>query len=85
MLCAYEPADLAEAELLKQVLWAQHIRCHISGQYLQGAMGELPVHGLLGLWVHPDDLGLAHEVIDSWQKAEPMVSEDDEQACEPPF
>ncbi|MFN3580018.1 MAG: DUF2007 domain-containing protein [Pseudomonas sp.] len=77
MLCAYHPMDLSEAQLLKQLLDQHHIACHISGQYLQGAVGELPAMGLLGLWVSPEDLGLARELIRDWQQATPIFPDMD--------
>ncbi|AQZ94957.1 DUF2007 domain-containing protein [Halopseudomonas phragmitis] len=83
MLCAYNPRDLIEAELLKQLLSSHHIRCHLTGQYLQGAVGELPAHDLLGLWVEPADLGLARELINDWQHATPLDDEFDDPESEP--
>ncbi|PKM31807.1 MAG: hypothetical protein CVV07_01485 [Gammaproteobacteria bacterium HGW-Gammaproteobacteria-11] len=73
MLCAYHPQDLAEAELLRYMLTDHRINCHISGQYLQGAMGELPALDLLGLWVAAEDLGLARQLIQSWLEATPIL------------
>lgn len=77
MLCAYRPRDMSEAQLLRQVLTDHHINCHISGEYLQGGMGELPALDLLGLWVDPADLGLARELIHDWQQATPIMPEMD--------
>ncbi|TVP87987.1 MAG: DUF2007 domain-containing protein [Pseudomonadaceae bacterium] len=78
MLCAYHPRDMIEGELLRQMLAEQHVPCHLSGQYLQGAIGELPVHDLLGLWVQPEDLGLARELIRDYQSATPIFPEEQE-------
>ena len=83
MLCIYQPADMGEGELLRQILAERHIHCHLSGQYLQGAMGELPAHGLLGLWVPAEDADLARELIHSWQQAEPMMPDSDEPEQQP--
>ena len=47
----YEPADLLEAELLLAMLASEGVTAHLSGRHLLGAMGELPVSGLLGLQV----------------------------------
>lgn len=78
MLCAYKPQDMSEAHLLQQVLTDHHINCHLSGEYLQGGMGELPAMDLLGLWVAPEDLGLARELIEDWQQATPIMPEMDD-------
>lgn len=77
MLCAYHPLDMAEAQLLEHLLNDHHIGCHLSGQYLQGAVGELPALGLLGIWVAAEDLGLARELISDWQKATPIMPDMD--------
>tara|TARA_R110000796_G_scaffold63377_17_gene146820 strand:- start:32870 stop:33121 length:252 start_codon:yes stop_codon:yes gene_type:complete len=73
MLCAYHPQDMSEAQLISQLLKDHHIGCHVSGQYLQGAMGELPALDLLGVWVAAEDLGLARELIADWQQATPIM------------
>lgn len=78
MLCAYKPQDMSEAHLLRQLLADHHINCYLSGEYLQGGMGELPAMDLLGLWVAPEDLGLARELIGDWQQATPIMSEMDD-------
>ncbi|WP_394241687.1 DUF2007 domain-containing protein [Halopseudomonas laoshanensis] len=77
MLCAYQPLDMAEAQLLQHLLKDHHIGCYLSGQYLQGAMGELPALDLLGIWVAAEDLGLARELISDWQTATPIMPDMD--------
>ncbi|MFO7705281.1 MAG: DUF2007 domain-containing protein [Halopseudomonas sp.] len=77
MLCAYHPQDMVEAQLLSHLLEEHHIGCHVSGQYLQGAVGELPALDLLGIWVAPEDLGLARELINDWQHATPIMPDMD--------
>lgn len=83
MLCIYQPADLTEGELLRHILMERHIHCHLSGQYLQGAIGELPAHGLLGIWVPAEDADLARELISSWQQAEPVMPQSDDPDQQP--
>ncbi|WP_373184996.1 DUF2007 domain-containing protein [Halopseudomonas sp.] len=78
MLCAYRPGDMSEAQLLRQLLTDHNINCHISGEYLQGGIGELPAADLLGLWVPAEDLGLARELINDWQQATPLMPEMDD-------
>lgn len=78
MLLAYRPQDMAEAQLLKQLLTDHRITCHLSGEYLQGGVGELPAMDLLGLWVPAQDLGLARELISDWQQAIPLMPEMDD-------
>ena len=47
----YEPQDLLEAELLCAMLGSEGVEVHLVGRDLLGAVGELPVGGLLGLLV----------------------------------
>ena len=62
-----------EAQCLKDFLEGRRIPCFIGGQYLSGAVGELPAVGLLGLYVDDIDAGLARELIRSYLKATPIV------------
>ncbi|UJJ30948.1 putative signal transducing protein [Halopseudomonas maritima] len=80
----YSPADLAEANLLSGMLAAHHIRSHISGGYLQGAIGDLPVHDLLGLWVEDDDLLRSQQLIHDYLSASPLNDEDEWQGAGEP-
>ncbi len=61
-----------EAECLRDLLISHHIHCHTGGTYLQGAIGELPAHDLLGLYVDIADANRAREIIDDWIKAKPI-------------
>ena len=54
----YEPESLLEAELLIGMLRSEGIQAHLSGRDLMGAVGELPMQGLLGLAV-PDAQAMA--------------------------
>ncbi|WP_321348245.1 DUF2007 domain-containing protein [Halopseudomonas oceani] len=76
MQCIYRPADMAEATLLAGVLADHHIRCHVSGGYLQGAIGDLPVHDLLGLWVVDEDSTRSLELIHAYLSASPVGDDD---------
>jgi hypothetical protein len=76
MQCVYRPADLAEAIVLKSMLADHNIDCHISGQYLQGAAGDLPVHDLLGLWLSDNDVGHSSQLINDYLNASPCTEDD---------
>jgi|TARA_R110001606_G_scaffold399282_1_gene583583 hypothetical protein len=69
---------MSEAHLLRQMLNDHQVTCHLSGEYLQGGIGELPAMDLLGLWVTAQDLGLARELIHAWQQATPIMPEMDD-------
>jgi hypothetical protein len=71
----YEPADLMEAELLVVMLASEGVSAHISGRHLLGAMGELPVSGLLGLQVDDVQAERAQQLITGYNAAQPLAGE----------
>lgn len=68
----YEPADLLEAELLLAMLASEGVTAHLSGRHLLGAMGELPVSGLLGLQVDNEQVERARLLITAYNAAQPL-------------
>ncbi|WP_435606050.1 DUF2007 domain-containing protein [Pseudomonas knackmussii] len=74
----YEPADLAEAELLSGVLASEGITCHLGGRHLLGGIGELPMHGLLHLWVEDADAQRARGLIEAYNAAQPLPGPPDD-------
>lgn len=68
----YEPADLAEAELLVGMLASEGVDCHLGGRHLLGGIGELPMHGLLHLWVEDADALRARGLIEAYNAAQPL-------------
>ncbi|WP_443190315.1 putative signal transducing protein [Pseudomonas indica] len=74
----YEPADLLEAELLQGMLASEGIEAHLAGRHLLGAVGELPVSGLLGLLVEDSDAERARQLIAAYNAALPLPGEEPE-------
>ncbi|SDH65470.1 putative signal transducing protein [Pseudomonas panipatensis] len=72
MLRVYEPADLIEGELLAAMLASEGIVAHLGGRHLLGAVGELPMQGLLQLWVGDADAQRARSLIDAYNAAQPL-------------
>lgn len=68
----YEPQDLLEAHMLVGMLASEGILASIQGEHLLGAMGELPALGLLALFVPAAELQRARELIDEYNRAEPI-------------
>jgi len=58
-----------EAHMIKGLLESEGIAANILGEYLQGAMGELPAHGLIRVVVNEEDFQLATDIIDDWRIA----------------
>ncbi|HEY0289980.1 MAG TPA: DUF2007 domain-containing protein [Pseudomonas sp.] len=65
----YEPENLMEGELLQGMLASEGIQAHITGRHLLGAIGELPVFGLLGLSVDDDLADRARQLITEYNGA----------------
>ncbi|MGY0218779.1 putative signal transducing protein [Endozoicomonadaceae bacterium StTr2] len=76
MIPVYKPADMVEAQCLKDMLEHRKIRCHIQGEYLLGGVGELPASGLLELFCLPEDAELARELIQDYLTATPVAETD---------
>lgn len=74
----YEPRDLLEAEMLVGMLGAEGIECHLLGAHLMGALGELPVAGLLALVVADEEAERARQLIAAYNGAEPMPGDEPE-------
>lgn len=74
----YEPQDLLEAELLQGMLASEGVAAHLTGRDLVGAIGELPVCGLLGLLVEDDQAERACRLIAEYNAAQPLSGEEPE-------
>ncbi len=77
MIKIYNPLNPLEAECLRDMLTSHHIHSHIGGTFLQGAVGELPAHDLIGLYTDVADADRAKELIDAWLKAYPVDKEEE--------
>lgn len=74
----YEPQDLMEAELLISMLASEGIEAHVTGGHLLGAVGELPVMGLLGLLVPNQQAEHARGLIAAYNAAQPLPGDEPE-------
>ncbi|KRW58604.1 putative signal transducing protein [Pseudomonas sp. TTU2014-080ASC] len=72
----YEPQNLMEAELLQGMLASEGVETYVSGQHLLGAVGELPVSGLLGLMVDDEDVSRARALIAAYNAAQPLPDDE---------
>ena len=55
MKCVYEASDVLEAHVIQGLLEQHRISSFIEGEYLIGAVGELPAGGLVRILVNNDD------------------------------
>lgn len=74
----YEPQDLLEAELLLGMLASEGVAAHLTGGHLLGAVGELPVCGLLGLLVENEQAEHARGLITAYNAAQPLPGDEPE-------
>ncbi len=74
----YEPESLLEAELLISMLGSEGIAVHLVGRDLIGAVGELPMHGLLGLAVADEQADDARALIAAYNGAQPLAGDEPE-------
>jgi hypothetical protein len=55
MKCVYEASNLLEAHVIQGLLEQHRISAFIEGEYLIGAVGELPASPLVRILVNDDD------------------------------
>ncbi len=69
MKTVYEASSAVEAHMLQDLLQQQDIPSHIHGEFLTGAVGELPAAGLVRLVVEDDHYSQARAAIAQWEAA----------------
>lgn len=67
MKIVFDAANSIEAHIVLGLLRQQGIEGRVSGEYLQGAMGELPAFGLVKVLVTDEDYEPAARIIADWQ------------------
>jgi len=63
----YTASDIMEAHILKGFLEQRGIEAHVSGYYLQGGIGELPVGNQVQLWVAEEDVLGALQALEEYE------------------
>lgn len=63
MRIVYRAENIIDAHLVRNVLEGAGIHAHVGGEYLTGAMGELPVMGLVNVLVAEHDLPAAARLV----------------------
>ena len=59
----YEAENLLDGHLVKGLLEQRGIPAFVSGQYLTGALGELPVAGIVTVYVADEHEAAANDVV----------------------
>lgn len=78
MQIAYRAANLSDAHLLRQLMEAEGIPAFVQGEYLQGAVGELPANTEVFVRVPDEHVEAARAVVDDWERSEPMGFDDED-------
>jgi hypothetical protein len=76
MIVVYEAANSVEAHMIVHLLVQSDIDAQIDGEYLQGAMGELPAAGNVRVRVSPEDSDEAKKIIAEWESIQPKEGPD---------
>jgi hypothetical protein len=63
MQTVYEAENLLDAHLVKGALEQQGIPAYVAGEYLTGALGELPAMGLVSVMVPQHCLPQARDIV----------------------
>ena len=72
---AYHAANPVDAQLVVDLLASEGIDAFTQGQYLSGAIGELPAGEVLRVWVADEDLDRARALIAERGAQEPLVED----------
>ncbi len=67
MKTVFDAANNLEAHMAMHQLQQAGIHAEISGEFLQGGIGDLPATGNVQVIVHSDDVEEARTVITDWQ------------------
>lgn len=78
MVRLYSADDSIEAHLLKHMLEQQRIAVFITGEHLESGGGELPLGGLIDVWVLEDQLADAQDVLEDFFDTLDAPGDDDE-------
>ena len=82
MKSIYQAAHGVDAHMVRALLEQAGIPAQVRGEYLQGALGELPVSGMVAVWVPQSDAARARELVLDWERSVPEEDLDDEQDVE---
>ncbi|WP_290890362.1 DUF2007 domain-containing protein [Arenimonas sp.] len=67
MTPVYDAESAIDAQLVCDLLLSAGLDALVLGADLAGGVGELPAGGLVRVWVAPEQVPRARELIDDWQ------------------
>lgn len=78
MQIAYRAANLSDAHLLRQLMEAEGIPAFVQGEFLQGAVGELPANTEVFVRVPDEHVEAARAVVEDWESSAPVGFDDED-------
>ena len=69
MRIVYQAENILDAHLVRGALEHQGVRAYVAGEYLTGAIGQLPACGLVAVMVDERDIDVARDVIEALEAA----------------
>lgn len=67
MQIVFRAGNLLEAHIVAGLLQSNGIHSHVSGHFLQGAVGELPAADFTHVFVDDSDVDAARRIIESYE------------------
>ncbi|MGY0559935.1 putative signal transducing protein [Luteimonas sp. A277] len=71
MISVYQAAHGFDAYLVRDLLEQAGIPAQVRGEYLQGALGEVPASGMVTVWVAGAHATQARELVLDWEQSTP--------------
>ncbi|MCX4187298.1 DUF2007 domain-containing protein [Methylophaga sp. OBS4] len=70
MQLVFRASNILEAHIVAGLLNSRDIETHVSGFYLQGAVGDLPATDFAHVFVNDDDVDKAEKIIEDYENGE---------------
>jgi putative signal transducing protein len=74
----YNAANNIQAHIVMHVLEQAGVHALVQGEFLQSGAGELPVGNLVGVAVDDEDVEIAREIIEDWERLMQEPGEEEE-------
>ena len=74
----YNAANHIQAHMVMHILEQAGVHALVQGEFLQSGAGELPVGNLVGVAVDDEDVEIAREIIEDWEKLMQEPGEEEE-------
>ena len=73
----YNAANHIQAHIVMHILEQAGVHAMVQGEFLQSGAGELPLGNLVGVAVDDEDVEIAREIIEDWERLmqEPTAEE----------